>query len=124
MPATLAKFGKMAKAMLISEIQRKLERGQRGLLGAGRGREYDVDKMECVSDVLELRLTAQLDGEGKKLHTRIYFNEPELHPGELRLLVIETKIPDEPGLQEQNEHARRAQGRLDTCSFEAAGMQS
>ncbi len=117
LPDTIGKFQNLARAMLVHEIESKLSRGSRGMLSYGHGEDHDVEKMQCTYHVLELRLRAQLDGQGKRLHTRIYFSEPAAELGVMKLLFMATKTPDDFGRREQNRHAKFAQTRLDTCRF-------
>jgi len=115
-------LGGQPRAMLAAEIAGKLERGSKGKLTYGKGREHDVERMNITSDVLEIRLTVQLGAGGGKLHTRIYFNEPSDEAGRLFVLKIATKTPDAIGKKEQNAHAKTAQGRLSSCNFEPLSM--
>lgn len=123
---TLARFSNQGRMMLASEIKRKMERASAGRLVYGHGREFDVEKMASADHVLELRLTAQFgDDPLTRLHTRLYFNEPAGHPGELRILALRVKHDDPPGHDEQNAHVQDAVDRLGDCDFRPLqGVQS
>ncbi|GAB3166791.1 hypothetical protein GCM10027059_26320 [Myceligenerans halotolerans] len=116
---TLNRFPRTTRALLSSQIKRKLQRAMQGSLTYGHGREYDVEKMNKTDYVLEIRFDRQWgDNPQEQLRVRIYFNEPAPRQQVLKLLKMAAKHDYPLGKQEQDSHALDAQGRLDSCTFE------
>jgi hypothetical protein len=100
--------------MLRSELGDSMRLAERGtLVYAVKATDGDVCQMDCAPTVLELRLDdyEYFDPDSESYMPRkfrAYFSEPDALPGKLVLLSVHGKIPDETGLDEQNEHAREA----------------
>lgn len=97
-------------AVTKAELATKLRRATQGLLTFGA--DGDVDQMSVAPRVLEIRIKS-VKAVGFSLHIRLYFTEPAHEPGCLLMLLLEGKSPGRIGLEEQNDHARAADLRID-----------
>lgn len=89
-----------------------LERAENGKATFGRRSQFDVDSMDSVVDVLELKWTSlppKVD-DSPYVGLRLYFAEPKRSPGLLLKLKLVCKIP---GRVAQDEDAKEAQERFD-----------
>lgn len=100
----------MGENALKAELAAKMRRAQRGDLWFGEDRE--VDQMRSRARVLEIRVGAYNVG-GQVIHARAYFTEPEHEPRVLLFLRLAVKEPGPMGLDEQDEHVREADLRID-----------
>lgn len=98
------------------ELRDVLDRAEVGRLIFGQGSASDVSKMDAVEVVLELRVRHRPRDsrrKGERQHIRIYFTEPDHQAGVLLMLLIASKRPGKPGLEEQDKQIREAQQRAD-----------
>lgn len=91
------------------ELLKKVEDGKASL---GRGDRFDVDSMDSVVDVLELKwksLPPRTD-DSPYVGLRLYYAEPKRSPGKLLKLKLVCKIPVRAA---QDQDAKEAQERFD-----------
>lgn len=93
------------------ELRTKMHNAELGACSFGSGPEFDVDFMECTTDVLELRLDTRTGEDDEALMTRLYFTEPVEMPGVMLILKLAWKRPGPEGLPEQTQHAQEASMR-------------
>lgn len=89
-----------------------LQKAKVGKATLGRGSRFDVDSMDSVVDVLELKwksLPPRPD-DSPYVGLRLYFAEPKRKPGTLLKLKLVCKIPDRTI---QDEDAKESQKRFD-----------
>ena len=89
-----------------------LQKAKDGKATFGRGSRFDVDSMDSVVDVLELKwksLPPRPD-DSPYVGLRLYFAEPKREPGMLLKLKLVCKIPDRTM---QDNDAKEAQKRFD-----------
>lgn len=89
-----------------------LESALSGALTFGRGHRFDVDRMDCTSDVLEIKWTNLPPGaKRRQMWLRLYFAEPAELPRQIVRLRLTYKTSD--GDKQQTQDACDAQDDLD-----------
>lgn len=113
----LGPLAESEKAVLVEDIRQKMKRATIGKLTYGRGRAFDVDRIESTHCVLEIRVIDHACPTGGvelvQRHTRVYFTEPAELPRCLLFLSLKSKCPGPEGVAEQNTHAALAQRLAD-----------
>lgn len=102
----------LERSMWRQETFRSTHRAEAGKLRTAPTGD-DVKKMSSTEDVLRIKLGPRRTADGTRIHTRIYFTEPDTHDGLLLGLSIRAKHDDPAGKPEQDAHAREAQDRCD-----------
>lgn len=88
---------------------------RQGRCGFGPNAEVDQMSISRTGVVLELRVQST-DGAGDlevELHVRMYFTEPEHEPRVLLSALLAAKRDYPMGKEDQNQHVRIAERRLD-----------
>lgn len=105
------------RTMVLTELGRKIEKAARGELRPDVRDEFGhvVEKGEASyterhREVFEIRFDAKIMRD-VRLHTRIYFTEPDVFPDQLLMLAIEWKHDDPIGKTEQDSHIDLAHRR-------------
>ena len=106
------KLSKTVRAKAFADFTDLQEKALKGNARFGRGDRYDVDSLDSVEDILELKwrsLPPKVQGS-PYVGLRLYFSEPTCEPGSLLKLSLVCKIPD---TEAQTKDARDAQSRFD-----------
>lgn len=107
--------GKLPRRVLAKaygDFYELLERAEKGKATFGRRSQFEVDSMDIVVDVLELKwesLPPRVD-DSPYVGLRLYFAEPKRSPGTLLKLKLVCKIPVRAA---QDQDAKEAQERFD-----------
>ena len=96
------------------EIFDLLKRAEAGTCTFGSAKNgNNIDQMTVAPTILELRLGYCPGEDGERHLVRLYFTEPEEIPECLYAAKLASKHPGPMGLQEQSQHAKEAEARVE-----------